>query len=151
MLSCSLQRIVRTLHTAPQSTASALNLIRSQPSQYIIASFAGRKHLLAPRDILTVPRLNDVKVGDVLKLTEIHELGSREFTIRGNPIIPPDKITVHATVMEHTKGSMEVVFKKKRRKGYQKTIKNKHPYTRLRIGPIEISDSLSEEQFARAL
>ncbi|KAJ7576903.1 ribosomal protein L21-like protein [Mycena floridula] len=131
----------RQLHTAtavPASTASALELIRSQPTQYVVATLAGRKYLLAPRDLLTVPRLRDVKVGDVLALDEIHELGSREYTLRGNPTIPTSKVKVEATVIEHTKGKMEYIFKKKRRKGYQKTIQHKQTYTRLRIGDIEI-------------
>ena len=128
----------RPLHTLPVTTSSALSLIRSQPSQYIVATLAGRKYLLTPRDVLTVPRLNDVKVGDVLDLRDIHELGSREYTLRGNPIISPERVRVEATVIEHTKGKQEVVVKRKRRKGYYKTIRNKHPYTRLRIGPIDI-------------
>jgi large subunit ribosomal protein L21 len=132
------QLAARSLHTLPDTTSAALNLIRSQPSQYIVATVAGRKYLLAPRDILTVPHLNDVRVGDVLALSEIHELGSREYTLRGNPVISTSKIKVEATVIEHTKGTQEVVIKRKRRKGYYKTIRNKHPYTRLRIGPIEI-------------
>ncbi|KAF9466037.1 ribosomal protein L21-like protein [Collybia nuda] len=122
----------------PASTTAALELIRSQPSQYVVASFAGRKYILTPRDMLTVPHLRDVKVGDVLTLDEIHELGSREYTLRGNPVIPPSRVKVEATVVEHTKGKMEFIFKKKRRKGYQKTITHKQPYTRLRIGNIEI-------------
>ncbi|GBE86370.1 predicted protein [Sparassis crispa] len=134
----------RALHTdtvLPRTSApSALSLIRSQPSQYVVASVAGRKYLLAPRDLLTVPRLKDVRVGDVLALSEIHEVGSREYTMRGNPVIPPEKVKVAATVVEHTKGKMEVIFKKKRRKGYQKTITHKQTYTRLRIGPIDITD-----------
>ena len=131
----------RTLHTqtvAPPTAASAISFVRSQPSQYVFATFAGRKYLLAPRDLLTVPRLKDVRVGDVLALSEIHEVGSREYTIRGNPIVPPENVKVEATVVEHTKGKMEVIFKKKRRKGYQKTIKHKQTYTRLRIGPIDL-------------
>ena len=119
-------------------STNALSLIRSQPSQYVVASLAGRKYLLTPRDLLTVPRLNDVKVGDVLTLDEIHELGSREYTLRGNPTISPSRVRVQATVLEHTKGKMESIFKKKRRKGYQKTITHKQPYTRLRIGEIEL-------------
>ncbi|KII87519.1 hypothetical protein PLICRDRAFT_177262 [Plicaturopsis crispa FD-325 SS-3] len=139
---------VRALHTQPQlpaqthlptHTSSALQLIASQPSQYIIASLAGRKYLLSPRDVLTVPRLHDVKVGDVLALSDIHELGSREYTVRGNPTLSPDAVRVEATVLEHTKGAMEIKVKKKRRKGYKKTIKHKHPFTRLRIGPIDIT------------
>src|SRR5580765_3531950 len=70
---------VRSVHTGsvvPDSTATAFQLIRSQPSQYVVASFAGSKYVLTPRDMLTVPRLRDVKVGDVLALDEIHEIGS---------------------------------------------------------------------------
>ncbi|KAF5316428.1 hypothetical protein D9619_006323 [Psilocybe cf. subviscida] len=122
---------------APDSTTTALQLIRSQPSQYVVAAFAGRNYILAPRDLLTVPHLRDVKVGDVLVLDQIHELGSREYTLRGNPVIPASKVKVQATVVEHTKGVMEYCFKKKRRKGYRKTIQNKQEYTRLRIGDIE--------------
>ena len=114
--------------------------------RYVVASVAGRKYLLAPRDLLTVPRLNDVKVGDVLALSEIHEVGSREFTLRGNPIIPAEQVKVEATVVEHTKGKMEVIFKKKRRKGYQRTTKHKQTYTRLRIGPIEVAPTTTPLQ-----
>ena len=132
---------IRGVHTGsviPDSTANAFQLIRSQPSQYVVASFAGTKYVLTPRDMLTVPRLRDVKVGDVLAFDQIHEIGSREYTIRGNPAIPSDKVKVEATVVEHTKGKMEFIFKKKRRKGYRKTIQHKQPYTRLRIGDIQI-------------
>ena len=80
-----------------------------------------------------------MKVGDTLTLDAIHELGSREYTLRGNPVIPPNRVNVDATVVEHTKGNMEFIFKKKRRKGYRKTIQHKQPYTRLRIGNIDIS------------
>jgi large subunit ribosomal protein L21 len=104
----------------------------------VIACLAGRKYLLAPRDILTVPRLKDVRVGDIIVLSDIYELGSREYTLRGNPVIPPSRVNVKATILEHTKGKMEFIFKKKRRKGYQKTISHKQAYTRLRIGSIDI-------------
>ena len=132
---------VQTTSTPAAPLVNALSAIRSQPSRYVVASVAGRKYLLAPRDLLTVPRLKDVRVGDVLALSEIHEVGSREFTLRGSPTIPPEQVRVEATVVEHTKGKMEVIFKKKRRKGYQKTIKHKQNYTRLRIGPIDIVDA----------
>lgn len=138
-ISAALPLRSRAIHSVvPSSTAAALQLIRSQPSQYVVASFAGRKYILTPRDMLTVPHLRDVKVGDVLVLDEIHELGSREYTLRGNPVIPTNTVKVEATVVEHTKGKMEFIFKKKRRKGYRKTIQHKQPYTRIRIGDIEI-------------
>lgn len=92
---------------------------------------------MAPRDLLTVPRLNDVAVGDVLELDNVHEFGSREYTLRGTPHLPPAVVKITATVVEHTKGQMEFIVKKKRRKGYKKTIQHKQTYTRLRIGSFE--------------
>ena len=143
-LSSSLR--VRCLHTQPSSTTSALALIRSQPSQYAVAALAGRKYILAPRDLLTVPRLNDVAVGDILELDNIRELGSREYTLRGAPHIPLDVVRITATVVEHTKGQMELIVKKKRRKGYKKTIQHKQTYTRLRVGPFEFSQQPQQTQ-----
>ncbi|KAI6023958.1 hypothetical protein PISMIDRAFT_679709 [Pisolithus microcarpus 441] len=134
-------RAIHAQSVLPGTTSAALEIIRTQPSQYIVASLVGRKFILTPRDLLTVPHIKDVDVGDVLVLKDIHEVGSRDYTLRGEPLIPPGRVKVEATVVEHTKGAMEVVFKKKRRKGYQKTIKNKHPYTRLRIGPIQFANS----------
>ena len=137
-MSSSLRQVsVRCLHTQPSSVTSALALIRSQPSQYAVAAVAGRKYLLAPRDLLTVPRLKDVAVGDILELDNLHELGSREYTLRGTPHLSPGMVKVTATVVEHTKGQMEFIVKKKRRKGYKKTIQHKQTYTRLRVGPFE--------------
>ncbi|KAF8507973.1 ribosomal protein L21-like protein [Hysterangium stoloniferum] len=130
---------------SPTSTSlpSAVALLKSQPSHYIVASLHERRYLLTPRDLLTVPRLKGVSVGDVIRLSKIHELGSRDFTLRGDPTIPSETVNVCATVVEHTKGPMEVIHKKKRRKGYQKHIRHKQGYTRLRIGAIDIVDQKS--------
>jgi len=77
---------------------SALAPIRSQPLQYAVTMVAGRKYLLAPRDLLTVLRLNDVTVGDILELDNIHKLGSREYTLRGAPRLSPDAVKITATL-----------------------------------------------------
>ena len=129
--------------TALSPTSSSLALIRSQPLHYIIASIVGRRHLLAPRDLLTIPRLKDARVGDRLLLSEIHELGSRNYTIRGDPLLPSSVVRVEATVLEHTKGKMERIVKFKRRKHYKKTVEHKQTYTRLRIGPFDIGSGQS--------
>ena len=140
------QAPARCLHIQPSSTTSALALIRSHPSQYAVAAIAGRKYLLAPRDLLTVPRLNDVAVGDVLELDNVQEFGSREYTLRGAPRLSPNVVKITATIVEHTKGEMEFIVKKKRRKGYKKTIQHKQTYTRLRIGPFEFQQQPQQIQ-----
>ena len=67
----------------PISPTQALSLLAAQQTNlYAIASLAGRTYLLTPRDVLTVPRLNDVLPGDVLHLDRVHEVGSRDYTLR---------------------------------------------------------------------
>lgn len=181
--------------TLVESTSSALDLLRSQPNHYIVASIAGRTLLMHPNDLVTLPRLNDVQVGDVLELDRIHEVGSRDYTLRAmDPLdtrsrgavglmrrqvgsdsaivralqsvgadvdslkmssswaaklapsglahvgatLDPATVRARAVVVEHTKGRMEHIVKKKRRKGYRKTIKHKQTYTRLRIEGIQL-------------
>jgi large subunit ribosomal protein L21 len=144
-LSRALRPRLRTITTSSNGTvlansvSEATELLRSQPNHYAVASFVGKRLLIAPRDLVTVPRLKDVGVGDVLQLDAIEEVGSREYTLRGSPYIPESIVSIMATVVEHTKGLMERIEKKKRRKGYHRTIKHKQPYTRIRINDISIA------------
>lgn len=125
-----------------QSRSSALELLRSQPSHYVVASIYQRRYLLTPRDLLTVTRLKDVKVGDIINLDSIHEVGSRDYTLQASEgsHLAKDLVNCTATVVEHTKGRLEETVKFKKRKGYKKTIKTKPKYTRLRIGDIVLGN-----------
>ncbi|KAH7105768.1 ribosomal protein L21-like protein [Auriculariales sp. MPI-PUGE-AT-0066] len=120
------------------AVTNALSLLRSQPSHYVVASLVGRRYILAKGDVLTVPRLRDVRVGDSVALDNVHEIGSRDYTLRGDPVIPKESVNVRATVIEHTKGALEQFVKFKRRKGYKRTVSNKQTYTKLRISTIDI-------------
>jgi len=136
-----LPKFARSMSSLPRAVSSidqAVSLIRSEPSQYVVAAFLGRRYILSPRDILVVPRIHDVSVGDVVELDAIHEVGSRQYTLRGGPALPQDILRVHAVVMEHTKGALQKIEKFKRRKGYRRLLDHKQPFTRLRIGPIEL-------------
>lgn len=66
----------------PYSGPSALSLLRSQPSHYISALLLGRRYLLTPNDVLTIPKMKGVKPGDRIALTRVLELGSRDYTLR---------------------------------------------------------------------
>lgn len=110
-----------------------------------------------------MPRLKGVAVGDVIAFDKIHEVGSRDYTLRASegqtlaaaPTVSAANdeetmaqtqaqaaglVSCRATVVEHTKGQMEETVKFKRRKRYTKTIRNKSKYTRLRIGEIVIGE-----------
>ena len=49
-----------------------------------------------------------------------------------------DVVKVQCVVVEHTKGPMERILKFKRRKGYDKVITHKQPYTRVRVDTITL-------------
>lgn len=152
--------------SVPSSTSDALSLIKSQstPStgRYILARLHARTYLLHPRDILTLPTLKPLQApGSTLSLTKILEVGSREYSLRSPAAqakelkkgltwkekktvefatIPPEVVRCELTVLEHTKSPMERLLKKKRRKGYKKTIEHKQGWTRLRVGDILLGE-----------
>lgn len=192
------------------NVSTALRLLRAQPAHYVVASIAGRTMLLSESDLVTLPRIRNVEVGDVLELDRVHEIGSRDYTLRAqdpsqgrrNPdggrfplvllrkdggedaptvsmrattpqgvpfgrdagsetsvtpfsrswaaqLVPsglahvgaalsPEVVKVRCVVTEHAKGPMERIVKFKRRKGYEKTITHKQPYTRLRVDSVTL-------------
>ncbi|OCF72706.1 hypothetical protein I204_07091 [Kwoniella mangroviensis CBS 8886] len=151
-----------SLTTLPNSTSEAISLISSQSTsssgRYLIARLYSRNYLLHPKDILTLPQLKPIQApGSTLSLTKVLEVGSRDYAIRSQASnaailkrsmnwkskrlssfegIPEGLVDCNLTILEHTKSPLERILKKKRRKGYKKTIEHKQGYTRLRVGDI---------------
>ncbi|PLW52123.1 hypothetical protein PCASD_02037 [Puccinia coronata f. sp. avenae] len=187
-LKTGLKQASRGTRSLPKiATSDALGMLKSEENHYLVTFLVGKKYRLMVDDQVMVPHIKDLKVGDLIKLTRITEVGSRNFTLRavGNGTVghakretlPPaasrtlsskareldvdpaelvrrartvtlmpeiphylDDNLVHASaiVVEHTRGKMSTVIKKKRRKGYRKTIKNKPYYTKIRLCEIKI-------------
>ncbi|GAA5852265.1 hypothetical protein JCM5353_003510 [Sporobolomyces roseus] len=76
-------RELKESSSVPDET-SALSLLKSQPSHYVSALLMGRRYLLTPNDILTIPHLKSVPVGTKISLTRILEVGSRDYTLRAS-------------------------------------------------------------------
>lgn len=78
----------------------------------------------------------------MIELTKITEIGSRSFTFKSKDswhFLDHGFVGVKALVVEHSRGVMLTTVKKKRRKGYLKTIKNKPYFTKLRISEIDFN------------
>lgn len=93
-------------------------------------------------DLLTTHRMKDVKVGQVLRLTRIREIGSASYTLKGAPLLPEGSVEVVATVMEHTEGAKKKVMPHLQRKGPRPNKTIKPLVTVLRIQDIQINDEL---------
>jgi large subunit ribosomal protein L21 len=112
--------------------------LRDQLRYYAVTEIAGRPYLITQNDKVIVNRLRDVKVGDVLKLDRVREIGSKDHTLVGEPYVQDTIYDIQATVLEHTKSKLIQIVKKKRRKNYKRTIEHKQTHTVLRISKVDV-------------
>ncbi|KAF9932187.1 hypothetical protein FBU30_008742 [Linnemannia zychae] len=127
--------------SAPQTASqddSPISLLRNQLRYYAVAEIKNRPYLITKNDIIVLDRLNDVKLGDVIELNQIKELGSKDYAIKGAPYVSQEYFSIKATVIEQPKGKMVETFKKKRRKHFQRRYHIKPLHTLLRVSELEV-------------
>ena len=59
-----------------------------------------------------------LEIGQQFRFDDVMMLGTADFTMLGRPILK--RVSVLATIEELTRTNKVIVFKKKRRKGYQR-------------------------------
>lgn len=78
--------------------------------------------------------MNDKNVGDKITIDKVLLINTGKTVKIGEPYIK--KATVTAEVLQHVKGDKVLVFKKKRRKGYQKLNGHRQRFTQILIEKI---------------
>jgi len=101
---------------------------------YAVVEISGQQYAVAPKQTVIVP-LMDKAVGDSLEFTNILLASDNGNVSVGTPYV---KGSVTATVVSHGKGEKVLVFKKKRRKGYQKLNGHRQLFTSITITDIKI-------------
>lgn len=96
---------------------------------YAIVNIAGQQFRVAKDETLFVNRLQG-NVGDTLELADVLMSG------KDGKISFTDKINVKAEILEHLKGEKVLIFKKKRRKGYQKLNGHRQSLTKIKISEL---------------
>ncbi|CAG8562162.1 7743_t:CDS:2, partial [Acaulospora morrowiae] len=118
-------------------TKEAVNRLREQLRYYAVVEIRSQKFLVTKNDLVITHRLRDVNVGDELKLNRVLELGSKDYTIKGQPLVSETFYSVKATVIEQPKGPLIKIIKKKRRNRHRKHVLHKQTYTVLRISEVD--------------
>ncbi len=100
---------------------------------YAIIRSGGLQYRVSEGDIVRVPRIRadvgqSVTIGEVLAVSDGGKLAV------GTPLVEGASVT--AELVGHGKGKKVIVFKKKRRKGYQVKKGHRQDYTELRITGI---------------
>ena len=109
---------------------------------YAIVEIAGQQFKVENNQQIFVNRIEE-KEGSKIELNDVLLIDDNDNINVGTPIVSGAKVT--AKVLEHLKGDKVIVFKKKRRKGYN--VKNGHRQylTKLEIQKIDSKGSVSKK------
>ncbi len=109
---------------------------------YAVIKTGGKQYRVAKDDVIVVERLAG-SAGDKIELDQVLMLDDGKGPTLGTPLV--DGARVAATVLDQSRGDKIIVFKKKRRKNYRRTMGHRQDLTVLRI-----TDILAEGKKAKA-
>ena len=95
---------------------------------FAIVTIAGQQFKVRQNDELFVHRLSG-DAGDKLTFDQVAMSGNNDQVSLGQG-------SVSAEILEHLKGDKVIIFKKKRRKGYQKMNGHRQSLTKIRISSV---------------
>ena len=100
-----------------------------------IDKISGKQYKLSKGDILKINR-QEWKIGDKIKINDILLTDNKGKISVGNPIVNGASITVK--ILEHSREKKILIYKKKRRKGYQRKNGHRQGITLLEVVKIDI-------------
>ena len=101
---------------------------------YAIVNIAGKQFKVSQNQYIYAPRMATSQAGDAVEFDQVLLTGDDNGVQIGTPAL--DGVRVAASVVGHVRGDKVIVFKKKRRKGYQKTQGHRQDYTKIMIDEI---------------
>ncbi|KAI8917366.1 ribosomal protein L21-like protein [Entophlyctis helioformis] len=117
--------------------------MHNQTKYAAIVEIKNRPYHVAKNDVIVAPRMNDLRLGDVIELDRVREISSPDYVLQGNPYVDPRYFRIRASVVEHAK-SKEIVRKHTKRSGDSKTVSNANSHTLLRICEMDIVKTPSQ-------
>ena len=100
---------------------------------YAVIASGGKQYKVEAGQVLRLEKLAG-EVGETVELTPVLMLGGEGEPQIGQPSL--EGMSIKATIVEQGKAKKVMVFKKKRRKGYQVKRGHRQPFTAVRISEI---------------
>ena len=100
---------------------------------YAVIKTGGKQYRVAKNDVIVVERLAGL-AGDKIELDQVLMLDDGKAPTLGTPLVEGARVA--ATVLDQSRGDKIIVFKKKRRKNYRRTMGHRQELTVLRITEI---------------
>ena len=98
---------------------------------FAVVTIAGQQFRVAKNDELFVHRLEGNE-GDNIEFSDVLMTSNDDNIVVGSAV----KASVKAEILSHLKGDKVLIFKKKRRKGYQKLNGHRQSLTKIKIVEI---------------
>jgi len=102
---------------------------------YAIVEIAGQQFLVEKKDEIFVHRLEG-EAGSKVEFDEVLLLDDKGSVSVGKPHVEGSKIT--GKIIDHVRGDKVIVFKKRRRKGFQKETGHRQDFTKVLIENISV-------------
>ena len=117
-------------------------------AMYAVIKTGGKQYRVAKDDVIIVERLAG-EAGDKIEIDQVLLLDDGKGPTLGTPLV--DGARVAATVLDQSRGDKIIVFKKKRRKNYRRTMGHRQDLTVLRITDILAKGKQATRSRAKAM
>ena len=102
---------------------------------YVIVAISGKQYRVSKGDTIKVSSQN-WKVGDQIKFDQVLLTDNGKNIAVGTPTVAGAYVTVE--ILEHNRDKKLLIYKKKRRKGYQRKNGHRQRYTLLKVNRLQI-------------
>jgi large subunit ribosomal protein L21 len=113
---------------------------------YAVIKTGGKQYRVKNGDIIEVEKLT-ADAGSTISLSPVLMFNDDKSSKVGTPIL--EGAVVSAEVLEQTRGDKIIVFKKKRRKGYRRTIGHRQDFTLLKITDVAGKSKAKPERVSK--
>lgn len=103
---------------------------------YAVIRTGGKQYKVAQGDVIQIEKLAG-DAGGTIDFEDVLLVGDDDNTHVGTPIV--SGAAVAGTILEQGRDKKIVVFKFRRRKGYQRKNGHRQPFTRVRIDSISLA------------
>jgi large subunit ribosomal protein L21 len=102
---------------------------------YAIIRTGGKQFKISPGDTIKVEKISGEK-GDTVEMKDVLFFAEGENILTGRPVLPNVKVV--GEILGQHRAKKVIVFKKKRRKGYDKKTGHRQSFTSLKIKEINV-------------
>ena len=110
---------------------------------YAIINISGKQYKATSGARLKIPK-QDGETGTNLTFDKVFLISDGKNTEIGDPVLKGASVT--GTIIEHGRNKKILVYKKKRRKGYQRKNGHRQWFTKIEFGTIKVGNSKSVKE-----